>query len=221
MKRLIAATKVAMILCLAALLVCFFSLAFLDDAESQTLEPVGQLKVLDANNTLVGVGVLHRDPQSPEELSVLLKFGEQVFWLGVEGEGFVQPEDLIGFTTPDCTGQPYLFAFQGTSDLLARVAVAVPGFTAYLPVPGAFQEVVAIQSIYDPDFCVPENFIGHAIAAQPVVDLNAQYLPPFRVETNNGAPVIVASVAANAKNKAKNRAKERRERVRGQRAAKR
>lgn len=165
------------------LLLCSTSLV------AQVIEPAGPIVVVDANGTPVGPAVLHRDDRDGFEVSVVLQRATQIFYLGVRFDTWLDSEDMIGFTSLDCTGLPFLVASSGPPSLFTMAGLGAPGTTLYLGGNGSVRQFVHIHSVLRRWGCEMLTMLGvDAMPAEPVVDLETLFVPPFRLAPAPAAP---------------------------------
>jgi hypothetical protein len=148
------------------------------------------LEVVDATGSKVGSDVISVQEQGP---SVAFNLDGRVFALVVTQNGF-DGSSLLLFASPDCfgTGTPFLldnslFFPSGAVDpaILPPVAIAPPGSTVYLPVPGSPSQSLAVSTLLFADGtcrALPEPATVQAFPAQALGDLSTQFVPPFRVQ---------------------------------------
>jgi hypothetical protein len=155
------------------------------------------LEVVDTNGDKVGssdvLGVQERGP------IVAFDLDGRVFTLLVTQNSFEGASSLL-FTSPNCftTGTPFLpdtsLVFpSGAAEpaLLPAVAVAPPGKTVYLPVPGSPSQSIAIGSVLLSDGTCQapsQPTTVPAFPAQAVRDLSTQFTPPFQVQFGSFLP---------------------------------
>ena len=167
------------------------------------------LEVVDANGTKIGSDVI--GVSGTEDIviggflvidyrgqlpRVAFNLDGRVFALLVTQTGFFSDhnpglQNLLVFASPDCSGPPFMediSATVGLPLLLSPVAVAPPGQTVYLPVPGSSGQDLNVGSFQLEDgFCQPvpaeiQPFTVLAVPAQGLLDLSTQFVPPFRVQ---------------------------------------
>jgi hypothetical protein len=151
------------------------------------------LEVVDANGTKIGSDVIGVIGQLPR---VAFNLDGRVFALLVTQTGFFSDhnpglQNLLVFASPDCSGPPFVEDISATVELpllLSPVAVAPPGQTVYLPVPGSSGQNLNVGSVqFEGGFCPPvpaesQPFTVLAVPAQGLLDLSTQFVPPFRVQ---------------------------------------
>jgi hypothetical protein len=161
------------------------------------------LEVVDANGTKIGsdvigtadiaiFGIDYRG-QLPR---VAFNLDGRVFTLLVTQTGFLSDQNvglqnLPVFASPDCSGPPFvedISATVGRPLLLSPVAVAPPGQTVYLPIPGSSSQELNVGSfLFEDGICEPipaeiQPFAVLALPVQGLLDLSTQFVPPFRVQ---------------------------------------
>ena len=178
MKRFVRILLVALLMLLA------FSAGFVvSQAEAQAkpgVEIPQNLVVVDANNKVVGtlINVIPWDEVAIVALRVLPQ--KRVIRLQIERDGYNNNSNpLVGFESPDCTGQAYLF-YLGAPGLFDHSAIAAPGNTLYVAQSTIVPQDRFLQSIqYTPEGCVYEEFYGATVPATAVVDLDTVFTRPF------------------------------------------
>lgn len=100
----------------------------------------------------------------------------------LQGYNFMEPVELL-FTTPDCTGTPYIPVYPNTSWTMTSVV----GDVLYGPEEGAPVEFTEFQSAFDLSVpgCSPFPFPTDAMRARVVLDFGAQFSRPYRVRAGN------------------------------------
>jgi hypothetical protein len=94
----------------------------------------------------------------------------------------IQGADLLRFESRDCSGQPFLLS--SANELLDLGAVAPPGLTLYLPVPGAAPRQIAWSSYWRTGGCRTQEqpiLSDGEVPAVAIVDLLTFFTPPFRI----------------------------------------
>ncbi len=113
---------------------------------------------------------------------VLRMVGNNPLQLEVQGAGFVQRGVQLLYTTTDCTGTPYYFAFT-TSGTLFNFVQTLDGQTGYYTDIGT--QNVTIRSFGNlpdpPASCQPADIGDAPVASVLTIDLTV-FVPPFHAE---------------------------------------
>lgn len=169
------------------------SLSILTGAQAQqplhAALSISQLHVLDSSREPRTLGAAHfPGTGNLFEVSVILEVseGEQFVLLPVEATGFQRTRVNLGFSSPDCSGQPYLVTVE-PHFLFTPAAITEPRHTLWVPT-GESATPIFIESIrvpvdaYFPTGChqnLPDAVFG--IPAHAAVELDTLFLPPFRL----------------------------------------
>jgi hypothetical protein len=135
--------------------------------------------VYDANGLRVG----DVDQGGHLEALIISTYDGRVFLLRVSGTGVLTTGGLY-FGTPDCTGPPLMHLSSGPSlgPLLTPVHVGPPGWTVYIPDPGAVPQTLGVQSQLNGAVCSPACCVNNnAVPYLPLVDLSTVFTPPFTI----------------------------------------
>lgn len=171
------------VLAVLAILVASTAAAF--SAESRP-KPVSAMTVVDAAGRVVGdvIGLNGNRPFAAMRVGTVPIIVD-VFTTELGASGNTQAVD-IHFLSTDCTGQAYIFDMGDPSDVLPRMAMA--GQRVYQPSgPGG---VVVVRSYLNSGdlTCVtaaeagyPDGFESQDQPATLLVDLAAEFTPPFRI----------------------------------------
>lgn len=145
------------------------------------------LRVYDAEDHFMGDVVDLTGTGQEHAVSVVLRLrvGGEVFpaLVSIGPTGIFSFIEAPRFTTPDCTGTPWL----PPPPMLPHAAISAPregeaGWTLYLPLPEATPERLRLQSRLDPDgACVPLTTDSVVVPALVLIDLRELFTPPFRV----------------------------------------
>lgn len=146
--------------------------------DAAQLKAVSWLKVVDANNKLVGVADL--SPGTGNVL-VVLRLDKLVLPLIVKANQFSgNAGGPLWFESTDCSGSPWMYPPDDT--LLTQTIVALPGNTVYTSDPAAVPQSITVQSYKEQDgSCWPFATNTIRVPAQPVIDLFSVFTPPFSV----------------------------------------
>lgn len=141
--------------------------------------PAGSLHVIDANGADLGpvVGPLVYDPPG-SVLTVVLWNAENSVQMNVNLEtGLIFPRENFWFTSPDCTGTPYIEAY-----LNARWTYADGNYNLIM-VTGTVPTVVSMLSKLDYEgHCVPGVGPVNVYECQRVTISNYPFAAPLRLE---------------------------------------
>jgi tetrahydromethanopterin S-methyltransferase subunit G len=150
--------------------------AQIDDLQDQisNLAGGGGFTVVDNTGKKIGsiVGVM----QGTRITIVVLPINGQLFPLEVLRDGYVRGGGLF-FTSTDCTGQAYVPS--GTSPFL-ETRVLSPGNTLHGESGPA--QLVNLQSRFEEGAgCFAGEFSTTVVPMNPLIDLDTEFTPPFRV----------------------------------------
>ena len=124
------------------------------------------------------IGSLH-DPSS-----VFLKLGDNTLLaVRVGKDGFVG--NGLAYSSADCSGTPYDQGFGGREDgiplLAPKALLGPPGSTVYVRQANATATSITVMSFLSNGRCEGGGFGEEDVfPVVPLVDLNAQFTPPFR-----------------------------------------
>ena len=150
-------------------------------AYAQTIEPVDELRVFDANGNEVGKVLTISGEFSVVAIRVdghLVKFAVLRDFL----EG-----DFLFFESSDCSGAPFLLVRvpEGIGDF--RAAIVPPGTTVWVERPGnVVQTITARSQLVPPRFTpscqnIGPNTIQAVEALGPLINFDEVFTPPFSV----------------------------------------
>jgi len=163
-------------------------------AQQQVPTPVTNLKIIDANNKLVGpvIDAFSTQNNSLFRPTVALKVGPELFVLGVAPDTFIGTVDMVFFATTDCTGTPYFSASptSGLPEMLPKSFVKNDGTLFGVDPEGpALPEMIKMNSdilqqagFPGPANCEPApNLFDGVIQAKAFLNLNSFFQPPFKL----------------------------------------
>lgn len=164
-------------------------------AREPQVRPVRELVIVDSRGKVLGATVggasVHKIPQLASNdrarPTVLLQVGQQLVAVEVARDRFY-PSSVF-FEAANCLGSPWIWLgvdpLYDPPGLLPASAVAPPGQTLYVQTPGSHLEVRTRRSFLRPDGTCgeAEPFLDTAVAAQPLVDLDTVFTPPFSLKT--------------------------------------
>ena len=173
-------TRVATLL--AVLFACLLhaDLAF---AEKPSVRPVGQVVVVDSKGKIVGNtdGGMIGDYFSGRA-TILLKVDERLFAVRVVKNTLFGFPLYFRFT--NCQGQPWYPVASADQPLWPTAAIFTPGMSVYLPRLDAVVEQITYQSVWQWDGgCRNLSNTTALIPAEPLIDLDTVFTPPFSVRT--------------------------------------
>lgn len=152
-------------------------------ARQAQVRPVREVVVVDSKGKVVGATFV--SGRAIPRPTVLLQLEQHLVAVEVARDRFY-PANLL-FESPDCLGTPWLFGGHPTYEppgLLSASVVAPPGQTLYVQTPGAQLELRTIQSSLQPDdVCAKNDFTTYMLPAQPLIDLDTVFTPPFSLRT--------------------------------------
>ena len=156
------------------------------------------MRVRDSQNRVVGtiVGVI--TPGLGSSIVVFTQIDNAVYPLQVVDQRLLGMMDnglagatYVAFTTPDCTGTPYLDTGavpESPPPLYARTAVAGPGELLYVQVPGSPLETIEYRSLMSAGAldCTPcGGPCGYgpiqAVRSTVIANLGQMFTPPFQI----------------------------------------
>jgi hypothetical protein len=174
---------------LGALLTTCLGVLAASAGEVRTLKTLESLVVVDATGRKLGNVISMLSSDAPEFANPLVGFQHNhlVAIVGVRPIGGFFSSLTLFFEEPGCEGNPWLLS-PYPNGLMPLGAVGSPGLTVYTPDPTSSPQTITIQSREStPGDCTNQTFEqGGLVPAIPLVNLEGQFTPPFRVEPAKG-----------------------------------
>ena len=172
---------------LVAASVILASFAFLfstSTAYTQTIEPVDELRVFDANGNEVGKVLTIEGLEFP---LVAFRLDGHLVVLAVLRDS-LEGGDFLFFESTGCSGTPFLLIRNPDAiERLARAATVPPGTTVWVRDPDGAIQTVTVRSQLVPSRFTPScqnigpNTTQAVPALGPLVNLDEVFTPPFSV----------------------------------------
>ena len=154
------------------------------------------LVVVDAKNKVFGT-LLGISPFDGQSLVVALRVLPQkrVVKLYITRNNYNNRDNIVVFTSRDCSGQPYITSYDMADDLFDPAFVGAPGSTLYVATLGHEPELRQTSSqllwysdpIYYPTGCIEDSYESNwTVPATPVVDLDTLFTLPFHLRHSGG-----------------------------------
>lgn len=146
-------------------------------AESQDINPLDQLVVLDGDNEVVGPVIALNDAFTP---AVAFEVDGKLAVLQVRRDGFFGLGGDLFFESSDCTGQP-LLSPATVAEIIPKGTIRPPGSTVYIP--NMIDKPVNTTTnsrLFENGSCDQRTSGGDWIRALQLVDLDERFTPPFR-----------------------------------------
>jgi hypothetical protein len=159
-------------------------------AAQNMLKDRNSLTVVDAHGTKVGE-LFDVSGQFGGSGLIVFEVDRRLVVLGVDAQGFIGGGPAVVFQSATCSGPPFIFMLDDQLSILPRSlfaarAIGGPGRTLYLEHPEAIPFVLDTfsGSRLTPEGTCPPVVRGDTVTliqAQPVVDLDTLFTPPFSV----------------------------------------
>lgn len=172
-------------------------------AQQQRVKPFQQLIVMDSAGKTVGratgaISVSNIESSASTDLKmrvVLLLAVDDILIPVLVGHDRFYGGRVLWYESENCMGVPYFpvdtpLLETDAPSMLPQTAIAAPGQTAYITVPGTAHRNITGKSVREFGLQCTNRTVANitAIPTQPLIDLLTVFTPPFtlKAEGNNG-----------------------------------